>query len=209
MNKFLDKKMINRFFILFVLFLLVQSNGFSADDVPQGKPQQSLAVEIKGEDTVYLAFLHDLYIFPVNSLYKTKAQEKYFWKTVRDVKRTLPYARIVSAELFAVNERLATIKTKKERNKYISEYQKEIFKKYENDLRRMTVSQGKMLIKLIDRECDKTSYDLIKMYKGSFTAFFWQGIAKIFGANLKSEYDAQENDKILERIILLVEAGQL
>jgi hypothetical protein len=201
--------MINRFFILFVLFLFAAGSSFSADEVPQTKPQPSLAIEVRGNDTVYLAFLHDLYVFPVSSLYKTKAQEKYFWKTVRDVKRTLPYARIVSAELFAVNEKLATIKSQKERNKYISEYQKEIFKKYEKDMRRMTISQGKMLIKLIDRECDKTSYDLIKMYKGGFTAFFWQGIAKIFGANLKSEYDALEDDKILERIILLVESGQL
>jgi hypothetical protein len=73
----------------------------------------------------------------------------------------------------------------------------------------MTINQGRILMKLVDRECDRTSYDLIKLYKGSFTAFFWQGIARVFGSNLKSEYDASDKDKVMERVILLVEAGQL
>ena len=82
-------------------------------------------------------------------------------------------------------------------------------KKYEPDLRKMTFSQGKMLIKLINRETSYTSYDLIKMYRGSFAASFWQGIAKIFGADLKLDYDGKDREKIIERVILLVEAGQL
>jgi len=76
-------------------------------------------------------------------------------------------------------------------------------------LKKLTLSQGKLLIKLIDRECDNTSYDLIKLYRGSFRAFFYQGFARLFGANLKSEFDYTEKDKVLDRIIVLVEAGQL
>ena len=73
----------------------------------------------------------------------------------------------------------------------------------------MTINQGRLLMKLIDRECERTSYDLIKNYRGSVSAFFWQGVARVFGSSLKSEYNAQKDDKVLERVIELVEAGQL
>jgi hypothetical protein len=101
------------------------------------------------------------------------------------------------------------MKSDTERKKFMKEFEKEAFKKYEADLKKMTVSQGRILMKLVDRECDKTSFDLIKAYKGSFTAFFWQGVARLFGSNLKSEFDASDKDKVLERVIVLVEAGQL
>jgi hypothetical protein len=104
---------------------------------------------------------------------------------------------------------MAAMKTEKEKKKFLNEYEKTIFKTHESDLKKMTVNQGRMLMKLIDRECDRTSYDLIKAYRGGVSAFFWQGIARLFGSNLKSEYDASQNDKVVERIILLVESGQL
>ena len=84
-----------------------------------------------------------------------------------------------------------------------------MFNQFEKDLKKLTVSQGKMLVKLIDRECNKTTYEIIKNYKGNFSAFLWQGVAKIFGSNLKAEYDGSDKDKIIERVIILVEAGQL
>jgi hypothetical protein len=104
---------------------------------------------------------------------------------------------------------LGDIEKDNERKKYLAHYEKEIFKRYEPELRKLTINQGRLLLKLIDRECNSTSYDLIKSYRGSVSAFFWQGIARIFGSNLKSEYDASGNDRIVERVILLVEAGQL
>ena len=84
-----------------------------------------------------------------------------------------------------------------------------MFRKHEADLKKMSINQGRLLMKLIDRECERTSYDLIKNYRGSVSAFFWQGVARVFGSNLKSDYDAQKDDKVLERVIVLVEAGQL
>jgi hypothetical protein len=75
---------------------------------------------------------------------------------------------------------------------------------------KMTLSQGKMMIRLVDRECDRTSYSLVKQFRGGFRAFFWQGFAKMFGADLKVKYDPNnEDDRIVERVITLVEAGQL
>jgi hypothetical protein len=174
--------------------------------VPPGGAR--LMVQVTGNDTVLLAYLHDIWVFP-RKTFKNKAQEEFFWRTVRDVKKTLPYARLVASELTQINYKLATMPNDKVRKKYLSQVEKEVFKKYEPDLRKMSINQGKLLLKLIDRECDKTSYELIKIYRGNVSAFFWQGVALVFGSNLKSGYDASEKDRVIERVILLVEAGQL
>lgn len=160
------------------------------------------------KDTVYSTTLAPFYCYPPIK-FKSKAQEKFYWKTVRDVKKTLPYARIVSNTLNKANAELALMKSESEKKKYLKLLEKEVKERYEPDLRQMTFSQGKMLIRLIDRETNMTSYELIKMYRGSLSAFFWQGVAKIFGADLKQEYDGTDKDKIVERVITLVQAGQL
>jgi hypothetical protein len=191
-------------FLLLGENLLAQSK--SDEFVPKGGA--ILMAQVNGNDTILLAYLHDIWVFP-RSTFKNKAQEQYFWRTVRDVKRTLPYAKLISRELSMVNMKLVNIKSDSERKKFMKEFEKESFKKYETDLKKMTVNQGRILMKLVDRETDKTTFDLIKAYKGSFTAFFWQGVARLFGSNLKSEFDASNKDKVLERVIVLVEAGQL
>lgn len=165
-------------------------------------------VEINGTDTMLVVYLHDVYIFPTIQ-FKNRKQEQFYWKTVRDVKKTLPYAKLISKEINKTNRILAELPNNKERKRYLSQYEKEVFKKYEPELKNMTINQGKMLLKLINRECDQTSYDLIKNYRGIITATFWQGVARLFGTNLKSEYDATDKDKIIERVIILVENGQL
>lgn len=193
--------------IAFLFVCIIGGYAQSKDEyVPPGGAR--LMVQVNGNDTVFLAYLHDVWVFP-RQKFKNKAQEQYFWRTVRDVKRTLPYAKLVASELSQVNMKLASIPNDKERKKYLGQFEKEVFKKYEADLKKMTINQGRLLLKLIDRECEQTSYDLIKVYRGSVSAFFWQGVARVFGSNLKSEYDASDKDKILERVILLVEAGQL
>lgn len=203
--------MIKKHYIL--LFWIILTGHFmmlsAANNQQQTPPEgQKLGVQIIGNDTLYLAFLKDVYVFP-KMKFKNKKQEEFYWRTVRDVKRALPYAKIVSAELYRVNVLLEDIQTDKERKKYLSKYEKEVFKKYSPELSRLTINQGKLLLKLIDRETNSTSYDLIKQYRGNVAAFFWQGIARIFGSNLKSEFDAHGNDKIVERVIVLVESGQL
>ncbi|OIP83169.1 MAG: hypothetical protein AUK44_05915 [Porphyromonadaceae bacterium CG2_30_38_12] len=198
---------------LYLLFLWVtilvpkviaQSKG--NEFVPHGGAR--LMAQVDGNDTVLLAFLHDIWVFPRNN-FKNKRQEQYFWRTVRDVKRTLPYARLIASELRQLNIKISNIKSEQEKKKIVKEFEKSAFSKYENDMKKMTINQGRILIKLVDRETEKTTYDLIKSYKGGFTAFFWQGIATIFGSSLKSEFDANNKDKVLDRVIVLVEAGQL
>ena len=199
---------ISVFCLAFMCSLPAQANTIQPEqEIPLGGGK--LLVQVIDGDTIFYATLRDVWIFPKSALYKNKKEEQFFWRTVRDVKRTLPYAKILSKELYIVNQNLSNLPNNKERKKYINKFEKEVFAKYEKDLRKMTINQGKMLIKLVDRECDKTSYELVKAYKGSIVAGFWQGVAKIFGSNLKSEYDATDKDKVIERIILLVESGQL
>ncbi|MBQ9705543.1 MAG: DUF4294 domain-containing protein [Paludibacteraceae bacterium] len=167
----------------------------------------SLALQVRGGDTVYLAYLHDLYVYPPMR-FKSKKQEKFYWRTVRDVKLTLPIAKILNKEIIKT-DRVMSRMNRREQRKFWKQYEKVLYAQYEDKFRRMTASQGQMLMKLIDRETGRTSYDVIKYYKGSFVANFFQTWAKMFGNDLKAEYDGSDRDKITERIITLVEAGQL
>lgn len=193
------------FFLLLSLFLTKGYSQYYRD--PQGRILYEIIVN-ENNDTLFLANLHPLYVFPPLK-FKNKRQEKFYWKTVRDVKKTLPYARIVGRTLNEANDDLEKLPDDDARKKYLKNLERQVKKKYEPDLRKMTFSQGKMLIKLINRETSYTSYDLIKMYRGSFAAGFWQGIARLFRTDLKMQYDAKDKEKIIERVILLVESGQL
>ena len=168
----------------------------------------SCMIRIQDGDTLYMAYLHEVWIYPPPK-FKNKKQEKFYWRTVRDVKKCLPYAKSITKDMAYADEQLAQLPDQKARKKWWRAYEKQLFKKYEKDFRGMYASQGKMLMKLLDRETNKTSYDLIAQYKSKATADFWQFIAKLFKNDLKDEYDATDKDRITERIINLVEAGQL
>jgi hypothetical protein len=106
-------------------------------------------------------------------------------------------------------DKLESFKSEKERKDYMKEVEKEVFRDYEGEMQQMTLTQGKLLIKLIDRETRNTSYELIRDYRGKVPAAFWQGVARIFGTNLKAEYDPYGEDAIIERIVQEIEAGRL
>jgi len=162
---------------------------------------------IEGGDTIPYVVLPEIYIYPVLN-FTSKKQEEFYWKTVRDVKRTLPYAKAIAATYRQVVAEMEGM-SEAERSKYMKSKENDLVKKYEPELKKLTLSQGKLLIRLVDRECERTSYQLIKDYRGGFRAFFWQGFARLLGADLKSNYEKEEKDRIIERVINLVEAGQL
>ena len=130
-------------------------------------------------------------------------------RLVYNVRRVYPYALLVRNEVGRVNRLLETMPNKKDRNNFLQQYEKDIFKEYEEDMKKLTFSQGKILIKLIDRETQFTSYDLIRDYRGKFSATFWQSIARIFGADLKADYDPAGEDYLIEQVIIEIEAGRL
>lgn len=135
-----------------------------------------------------------------------------YWKYERlvyNLKKVYPYALVVRSRLGEINSELEKIPDEKERKRYLRKVEKDVFGEYEDDIRDMTISQGKLLIKLIDRETLNTSYELIRQYRGGFSAAFWQSIARIFGSNLKAEYDPDGEDAIIEIILKEIEVGKL
>ena len=143
---------------------------------------------------------------PRNS--RTREYRK-FERLIYNIKRVYPYALIVRMRLNQVNEDLKNITGEKERKNYMKNVEKDVFAEYEDDMREMTITQGRLLIKLIDRETQNTSYVLIRDYKGKLSAAFWQGIARIFGTNLKDIYDPYGEDALIELIINEIEAGRI
>ena len=189
--------------ILVTLSLLV---SLTAAQVYAAKTDSCL-VQVNNGDTLYIKTLRTVYVYPPMR-FKNKKQEKFYWRTVRDVKKTLPIAKILTKEMIRTHDIMSKM-SRREQRKFWKQYEKNLYAQYEDQFRSMTASQGQMLMKLIDRECGHASYDVIKFYKGGFVASFWQTVAKMVGNDLKEEYDGSDKDKITERIITLVEAGQL
>ena len=140
---------------------------------------------------------------------KERREYRQYEKMITNIKKVYPYALIVRAKLVEVNSELQNYPDNRERKRYLREVEKEVFAKYQKDIENMTISQGRLLIKLIDRETQNTSYVLIRDYRGKFSASFWQGIARIFGTNLKEEYDPYGEDELIEAIINEIDAGRL
>ena len=130
-------------------------------------------------------------------------------RMVYNLKKVYPYAVIVREKLYQVDQELAAITDEKERRQYIRGVEEFVLGEYEDDMREMTITQGRLLLKLIDRETRNTSFDLIKQYRGGLSASFWQGIARIFGTNLKAEYDPYGEDAMMEFLLIQLEAGML
>ena len=139
--------------------------------------------------------------------FKNKREQAKYNKLVRDVKRTLPYAKMVYDTLIETYEYMETLPNDKARQAHLKRMEKELFAQYKPELKKLSFSQGKLLIKLIDRECNQSSYNLLKAYLGSFRAGFWNFFAGMFGASLKSEYDPKGKDAMTERVVVLVENG--
>lgn len=140
--------------------------------------------------------------------FKNKKQAQRWSKLKRDVKKVYPYAILASAKLKEYNRIMAGM-PEMQRKVYMKKAEEDLKKEFEDELKKLTITQGRILIKLIDRETGNTSYDLVKDLRGSFQAFMWQSVARLFGSNLKSEYDADGDDKMIEDIIHLVEAGEI
>jgi hypothetical protein len=134
---------------------------------------------------------------------------KLYLRLKRDVLRAYPYAKIASDKLIAVNDTLSLIRKPRERKKYIKESEKKMKAEFEEELKRLTVNQGKILIKLVDRETGSTGYEIVKELRGPFEAMFWQTMAKMFGSTLKMEYDPNGEDKLIEGIVRSIENGEI
>ena len=167
-----------------------------------------LPVEVYRGDTLPVIHLRDVYIYQRPN-FRNRRHERYYWRTVRDVKKTLPIAREVRGIIIETYEYLLTLPDEKARTAHLEAVEKGLLEQYTPRMRQLTFSQGKMLIKLIDRECNLTGYELIRVFMGSFKANFYQAFAALFGASLKKEYNPEMDDREVEEVIYWVEQGML
>lgn len=159
-------------------------------------------------DTLPNALIPAVVVFPQRK-FKSKAEYRQYQRLIRNIKIVYPYSQIAKAKVNEMETQFRLLKTDKEREQYIKQVEREMRREFEPQLVNLTISQGRLLIKLIDREIGKTSYDLIKELKGGVSAVFWQTIARIFGSNLKTEFNHEGEDKLINELIILYEHGQL
>ncbi len=167
-----------------------------------------LHARMSGNDTLPIIELPGFYVYPPMT-FKNKRQYKRYNKLVRNVKKVYPYARLAGLKLKEYEEILMAAQTKPQRRKIMKRAEKEIQDEFGDELKKLTFSQGKILIKLIDRETGTSSFELVQQLRGKFIAFFWQSFARIFGYNLKVHYDPEGDDAAIERIVTLIENGQI
>lgn len=165
--------------------------------------------EVDGERVLHIV-LRDVTVFPPLK-FKNKKEEEYYWRTVRDVRKALPYAKLICETLLETYELIETYPTQAEREAHLKDMESAIFEQYKPALKKFTRSQARILVKLIKRETDQSSYNIIKAFLGSFRAGFWQTFGRVFGVNLKEEYrpDKNRQDAIVERIAVDIELGVL
>lgn len=193
----------------FFIFLVSGFNvGFSQDTLRYQRGNTVVYGIVSEGDTMLLSSIDEVYIFPRRK-FTSKRDMRRYQRLIRNVKKAYPYAKLAKNMYEEMNTHFLTLKTEKEKKEYIKEVEKEIKDKFEDDLKNLTITQGRILIKLIDREIGETSYDLVKELRGSFSAFFWQTLARLFGSNLKSEFDAEGEDKLINEIVIMIEHGAL
>ncbi|MFV0546333.1 MAG: DUF4294 domain-containing protein [Bacteroides sp.] len=159
-------------------------------------------------DTIPYVDLPTVYIFKPLAFKSDKERIEYY-RLIRNVKKVYPIAREVNLAIIETYEYMQTLPNEKERKKHIKRVEKGLKEQYTSRLKKLSFSQGKLLIKLIDRQSNQSSYELVKAFMGPFKAGFYQAFASLFGASLKKTYDPTGEDKLTERVVILVENGQL
>lgn len=161
---------------------------------------------ISSTDSILHIILPEILIYPQRQDMPRKQLRQYTALELK-VKKVYPIAKLAAKKIEEYNKVYLSFKSERERKNYVKNIEKELFAEYETEIRTMTVSQGRILIKLIDRETGKSSFEIIKEFKGGFSAFIWQSVARIFGHDLKSEYDAANEDRMIEYIIWQIDQG--
>ena len=169
--------------------------------------ENALRYIVEGKDTIYIDNINPSKVYSRLPRQKGKDWRKYY-RLVHNFSKAYPYALVARKLVEEADSTIAADKLKRvKREQYVSKVQKELFDVFESQMRKMTVSQGALLMKLIDREVGKSSYDIIKDYKNGMAAGFWQGIAKIFGTDLKKPYDPEGEDALTEELVKIWDAG--
>ena len=164
-------------------------------------------VEFEGEEVPWYQ-IAPVYIFP-KLIFANEAEARRYYQIANNIKKVYPIAVDIARDVRIHTEHLDSLEEKRDRDQYMKKMEKELKQKYTPRCKKLTLTQGKLLIKLVDRQCEQTAFRLVRSYMGSFKATFYNTFASIFGASLKKEYDPEVDDRITERCILLIESGQM
>lgn len=190
------------------------NNGVNPEDMnvdmdnPTFVPMVKIGKVKQGRDSIQYVELNNIWVYPQPE-FKNARQRAAYNRLIYNIKRVLPIAKECDRIIIETGEYLELLPNKKAKDQHMKVVEQDIKREYTPRVKKLTYSQGKLLIKLIDRECNNSSYDLIKAFLGPIRAGFYQSFAWIFGASLKKSYDPNGADRITERIVRQVEAGQL
>ena len=210
------RRLLSIIFVLTCVALSLQAQGITTDapsnaegaDEPSFVPMVKLGKVLNEGDSIPYVQFNDVYIYPQQE-FKNKKQQMAYNNLVRNIKKVLPIAKEANAIIIETDEYMQTLPTQKEREKHMAYVEKSIMKEYTPRMKKLTFAQGKLLIKLIHRECNSSSYNLIQAFLGPVRAGFYQAFAWAFGASLKKKYDPEGVDRVTERVVRQVEAGQI
>lgn len=190
-----------KYIIVFVLMALAVSIG----NAQEYKDPAVRGTVIEGDTLLHMDLPQFEFYAP--RVFKNRFDEYRYRRLVQNVKKVYPFARLAGAKFEEYSEMLASIEKESHRRKAMEEAEKELRIQFEDDLKRLTFTQGLILLKLVDRETSHTSYDLVKEFRGNLSAMFWQSLGRFFGFNLRTQYDPQGEDAMIEEIVQLIEAG--
>lgn len=177
-------------------------------DSPVFVPMVKVGKALVDNDSIQYVELNTLYVYP-KLTFKDEKQRQAYNRLVANIKKVLPIAKEVNSIIVETYEYLQTLPDKKSKDEHMKRVEKGIRKEYTPRMKKLTYSQGKLLIKLVYRECNSSSYQLIQAFLGPIRAGFYQAFASLFGASLTKKYDPEGVDKYTERIVRQVEAGQI
>ena len=177
-------------------------------DSPTFVPTVKVGKVFEGGDSIQYMEMNNVYVFPP-VVFENKKQQGAYMRLVKNVKTVLPIAKEAKMIMMETAEYLETLPDAKAREEHLARVEKSIMQEYKPRMKKLTYSQGKLLIKLIYRESHSSGYELIQAFLGPIRAGFYQAFAWAFGASLKKEYDPEGVDRLTERVVLMVEAGQL
>ena len=192
--------------LVYIFVFLFSFTGLKAQK--QDSTDFTVGIVTADRDTLIHKNIDEVVVLPRRK-FKNKRQRRRYNRYILKVKKVYPLA-VEAQELLAKYEpRYNALESKRDRRRLMKQLEKELLAEHKDELKRWSMSDGRILLKLINRETDRTPYSLIKDFRGDVSAFFWQGVARIFQNNLKSGYDPDEEDMMLEEIVTLIELGYL
>ncbi|MBS4014721.1 MAG: DUF4294 domain-containing protein [Bacteroidetes bacterium] len=180
-----------------------QTSSSSNTGKIQGTVMQKVIV---GGDTLLLSELQEVVILAPRE-FKSRLDQVRYNRLMRNVKKVYPYAKLAGEKFREYNELLINETSERKKSALMKQAEEELRESFEAELKKLTITQGIILVKLIDRETQNTTYEILKEFRGVFSAVFWQGLGRLFGYNLKTKYDPKGEDKLIEEIIMMIEWG--